>query len=588
MQERGVVRLPRPAPLTTPSSAQPRTARPVDLAALVLIALVLYLPLLGRVGFFSHEDATPYFRVLEYVGEIRDGHWLPQTFPRLFRGAGYAFPRFYPPLANAVAVAVTMATGDVVAGVHLSFLVSVIGSALAMYALLMAWTGSRGAALVGALAYIGVPYRFEDVFIRGALAESWAFVWYPLILLGLWRTGREGRVPAYLPFVGAALVLTHPPMALYFAGVVALLAPVWLPGLERRSGLALGAAGLAGIGLSAWFWLPQQYYLPTVWASMPSAVWSDISFAHANRVPLETALVGLPKRNGLNLSVGWLALVAHLLALRAWIRPSAEPARRALERLARVTLVPWWPLFLFLMRPGIFLSVLPAQFGYIQFPWRVLGLMGLLVAVSFACSFAAARERWVRVACTIAGVVVIVRAGVSPSVIPAWTAGYLEQQMAQGRKFGLTGRSEYLPRTVPGPGEDYAGALQALLNAVSAAPRASPGVRIESLERRGSATDVVVDAGAPGALVLPTVYYDFYSARLQGGTRLATRDSLGLLAVDVPAGRHAIAVRERLTPVVWIGLAISLATLLSVGGWTWWRRRGRTGADSSAGWAHSS
>jgi len=42
---------------------------------------------------------------------------------------------------------------------------------------------------------------------------------------------------------------------------------------------------------------------------------------------------------------------------------------------------------------------------------------------------------------------------------------------------------------------------------------------------------------------------------------------------------------ERLTPVVWIGLAISLATLLSVGGWTWWRRRGRTGADSSVGWA---
>jgi hypothetical protein len=296
----------------------------------------------------------------------------------------------------------------------------------------------------------------------------------------------------------------------------------------------------------------------------------------------------LPKRNGLNLSVGWLALVAHLLVLRAWVRPSAEPAGRALERLARLTLLPWWPLLLFLVRPGIFLSVLPAQFGYIQFPWRVLGLMGLLVAVSFACSFAAAGERWVRVGCAIAVVFVIVRAGVSPSVIPAWTAGYLEQQMEQGRKFGLTGRSEYLPRTVPGPGDDYAGALQALLNEVSAAPRASPGVRVESLERRGSATDVVVDAVASGALVLPTVYYDFYSARLQDGTRLATRDSLGLLAMDVPAGRHAIAVRERLTPVVWTGLALSLATLLSLGGWTWWRRHGRTGADSSAGWVSSS
>src|SRR6478736_2148432 len=129
--------------------------RPVYPAALVLIALVLYLPLLGRLGFFSHEDATPYFRVLEYVGEIRDGHWLPQTFPRLFRGAGYAFPRFYPPLANAVAVAVTMATGDVVVGVHLSFLLSVVCSALAMHALLRAWTRSQGAAFLGALAYIG-------------------------------------------------------------------------------------------------------------------------------------------------------------------------------------------------------------------------------------------------------------------------------------------------------------------------------------------------------------------------------------------------------------------------------------------------
>src|SRR5262245_10900653 len=100
--------------------ASPRRIPPLHLAALVLVVVVLYIPLLGRVGFFSHEDATPYYRVLEYVGEMRDGHWLPQIFPRVFQGAGHAFPRFYAPIGNAVAVALTFATGDVVVGVHLA------------------------------------------------------------------------------------------------------------------------------------------------------------------------------------------------------------------------------------------------------------------------------------------------------------------------------------------------------------------------------------------------------------------------------------------------------------------------------------
>jgi hypothetical protein len=561
----------------------------LPLAALFLLVVVLYLPLLGRTGFFSHEDATPYYRVLEYVGEIRDGHWLPQTFPRLFRGAGFAFPRFYPPLGNAIAVAMTFATGDVVAGVHLAFLLSALCSALAMYVLLKAWSADRTAAFLGAVAYVGVPYRFENVFIRGALAESWAFVWYPLILLGVWRAGREGRVPGYLPFVLAALVLTHPPMTLYFALVILVLLPLWAPGAgQPRRWLALGAAGLVALGLSAWYWLPQQYYLPTVWAAVPSAVWADPAYVQANRVSLETALTGAPRWNGLNLSVGWLALAAHLLVLHAWLRPSAAPQGRSVERAARWLLAPWWLLLLFLVEPHVLLAVLPAQFGYIQFPWRVVGLMSLLAVASFACSIAATRERWTRVAAFALVVFVIARAGVAPSVIPQWTSAYLEQQMGQGRKFGLTGRSEYLPRTVPGPGADYDGALQALLGRIAAAPRASAGVRVESLERRGSASDLVVTAESPGTVVLPTIYYDFYTARLAGGARLPTRDSAGLLAIEVPAGRQSIAVREGPTTVTWVGLGISLATLLILGGRTWLGNHGRDGGASSAGWASSS
>src|SRR5690349_19893312 len=108
------------SPVEEPELARPRRVRVMvsGLTALYAVALavgcmVLYLPLLSRVVFHSHETLTPYLRLLEYLGEMRAGHWLPQVFPHAFERAGYAFPRFYPPFGNAVAVVFTVVTGDV-------------------------------------------------------------------------------------------------------------------------------------------------------------------------------------------------------------------------------------------------------------------------------------------------------------------------------------------------------------------------------------------------------------------------------------------------------------------------------------------
>jgi hypothetical protein len=32
--------------------------------------------------------------------------------------------------------------------------------------------------------YVWAPYRALDVYVRGAMNESWAFVWFPLIFVG--------------------------------------------------------------------------------------------------------------------------------------------------------------------------------------------------------------------------------------------------------------------------------------------------------------------------------------------------------------------------------------------------------------------
>ena len=546
------------------SAREPWARRALYPVAVVILATLLYLPLLRREGFHSHEDVGLYLRVLEYLGEIRAGHWPPQSFPSLFSGAGYAFPRFYPPLGSSVAALLTAVSGDVVVGVHLAFLASLILSGLAMYVFIVSVTRNRAAALIGAIAYIGFPYRFQDVLVRGALAECWSFVWYPLILLAGWRLQEGRRLPWYLPIAVAGLLLSHPLMTLYFALVCAILVLCWRP-LPSRAGIvgACGALAVA-LGLTAWFWLPQKYYLPSVRASDPALVWADPSSVERERISPLTAVTGIPERNAMNLTVGGLAIGANLLVIGAWVsRKGAKKPNLPLLYRAGWLLLPWWALLAFMILPRPPLRVLPSAFAYIQFPWRLLGPMGLLAAASFALLIAA----WHSSRVTIGGLWIVlaslISAGVSPNVRPEWTAGRLAQRLAPpGPDSGLDGAAEFLPLTLPWIRRGYDEVVDSLNRSIRLGPRAAPGVSVDSYARSGSQTRVRVSAADSGAVVLPLIYYDFYSASRGEGPSVALRDSLGMVTFTAPPGRHIITINERLTWPYLVAISISVLTVL--------------------------
>src|SRR6185312_6679734 len=89
-----------------------------------------------------------------------------------------------------------------------------------------------------------------------------------------------------------------------------------------------------------------------------------------------------------------VGILANLLAAYLVGRRPSTAARQELARRGRWLLVPWWMLLVFLVEPGVFLTILPKAFGYIQFPWRVLGLMGFFSAASVATSLAATHRAW--------------------------------------------------------------------------------------------------------------------------------------------------------------------------------------------------
>lgn len=606
-------------------------SRLVPVLVIIGIGLWLYRALLTDVAFRNQEGLNAYVRTHEYLQEFSHGHWIPQVFPDAVRGAGAAFPRFYPPLSYLFSSALAWVTGDAMLGVNLSFLLATVLSALAMYYLVITLTADRLASLAAGLLYLALPYRFVDVFVRGALAESWAFVWYPLILAGTWKALNRRSIPWYLPVVWAALLLTHSVTALYFVvfyGVVVVVVVVrerhWKP-----PGALVGAAVLGG-GLALWFMLPQQLGLDTVRVSDAKLMGADIEAVAAHRVSWHelvgsyhdewrgySASTSVPARRfcrpflcGLNFALGTgqlltfgLVVVSLVVVWRSRARARApnsgphEPrGRRALDAtpwLLGVLLVGWLASVAFVVAPRPFLVILPGAFGYIQFPWRLLGLAAFFAAAMLGV-VAASRHlsRWIRYVVLLAVVVLVLAVPAiqrSPDILHDQTERAIGPALhGQESDHGFTVQSEYLPNAIDrGPGR-HNPLVSPILEAhvdrwLVDLPAIGGDGSVVSWHRRHGDLVANVRVRTRSVIVFPLVYYDFYRVTADGSRDLATFDSAGLLAGRLPAGTRTVRVSERLSAASLLGLAgtaVSALVLVAIVFVGRARRRGRHAEDS--------
>lgn len=520
-----------------------------------LIALGLVLAVVGvafgaltsRSGMPSRDHVDFYLRVDQYDAEILAGHW-PQLLPDVVRGGGHAFPRFYPPLAQVAAVAVYHAAPDVVLASHLSMLFGVLLSAATMYVLLRALTGQALPAVLGALVYCLSPYRATQLYVRGAFAEGWAMAWYPLIMLGLWRWGREGRLPAWWPLAVAAAILSHTAASLWalpLLGVVALLAAAARPSIAPWR--ALGTSAATSLGLAAFSLLPVAWYLsgvrarhPDWMAATPEAIGSAAAiWRHSEAMGVAEAII----------AAGAIVLIWSGRASRGG----------AIARLAGWSLLGQVALIAMSSAPGPVWALVPQPWRYVQFGWRLLGPATFLAALGLSLLATRFTTRIGRAAVIVAaglvalgGVVQLRRAEVHDaslvhsSIIPLIGQTYGD--------LGLTLIGDYLPvdadpRTL---GATIGHTRDSLL-----------GAGTLRLDESGRPVAVRVTAGT-SEVSLPLVAYDVFRVEDQDGEALPVRSERGQLVAAVTPAVTEIRVSRRLPPVVAAGLTISGMSLVMV------------------------
>lgn len=230
---------------------------------LILIIPSFYFLTQKNIYWNMHDDMQ-LIRQLEMEKCFLDGQLPCRWTPDLGFGYGYPLFNYYPPLPYFVGQIVRIFGISFINTIKIVFLLQIIFSAFAMYFLVKTIYG-KIPGLISALFYTYAPYHAVNIYVRGAMNESWATVFFPLIFLFFYKLvlspNTKNLILASLSLSG--LLLSHNPMALTF---LPFLGAWWLFWLISKHGLVFikikkvilfsFLAGIYSLCLSAFFTIP--------------------------------------------------------------------------------------------------------------------------------------------------------------------------------------------------------------------------------------------------------------------------------------------------------------------------------------------
>jgi len=350
---------------------------------IVCLLTILSIPAvkdLFKPGAYTSHDLTHHIvRTIHMDKVLSQGQFPPRWTDELNYGYGYPLFLFNYPLPSMIATGIHHLGADYIWSVKLTFVLSMMLSAIFAYILFAYLWRDRRAGWVSALFYLYAPIRFVNVYVSATFGNAVAFMFVPLIFYALIR-GWRGEATKVATLAGAVslagLMLSHNIMALMFLPIIGLF---WVVRPSRQGLVAMGL----GLGLAAWFWLPatlEKRYLrydttlvgfyQTHWPSLKQLVRSSwgYGFSHPGT-----------EADAMSFQIG----LAHLFIVG--ISLVLILARR---RLAKLKLAIFW-LFVFGISVLLMLEVsdpfwkIVPWLPYLQMPWRLLAV-SVFAAVALA------------------------------------------------------------------------------------------------------------------------------------------------------------------------------------------------------------
>jgi len=526
----------------------------INKSYLLLLIIISFIPLfdLFRPGLpLTHDGQDQVARTANFYQSLSEGNIIPRWAANLNWGYGHPVLMFLYPLPSNIASFFHFLNLSLVDSTKIVFGLGLVLSGIFMYL----WIGSlwgEEAGFISGLFYMFAPYRFVNLYVRGAIGENLAFVWLPLVCYFALKLSRKlnWRYVIGGSLSLAALILSHNALSFMFLpfilGYIAFL--IYLsPRAKRflfiiRNSLFI----ILGLMLSAFFWFPAffegKYTLRDIvtsedylsrFRSFKDFLYSPWSYGGSGQLSVQIGILH------------WLAFVLGFYTFFRFFKKKNK------DWILVGGLIIGFIITLFLLLEvslPIWQTVTILQ--KFQFPWRFLSIMVFIPAVlagSFVSLWPGKKKTW------LAAMVVILLLLINRNYWQAKGFSYKDESFYSGIYASTTDTGESSPRWSVRFMERYPEAPMEVIDGEA---------EIEVVSRSTTRHEFAVKAETPMRLVENTLYFPGWDILVDGqATEVEFQDSAyrGLMTFNLPAGEHQVVARFRETRLRLFADLISLA-----------------------------
>jgi uncharacterized membrane protein len=520
-------------------------------------------------GFFPIHDDTQVARVYEMKQSLGDGMFPVRWVSDLGYHYGYPIFNFYAPFAYYVGGIINLFGFDSLVATKIMMGLGIILAGVFMFLLAREFWGKNGG-LVSAALYLYAPYHALDIYVRGDIAEFWAYTFIPLIFYGIWKAyvTRKWRFVVVGSIGYACVILSHNLTAMMVTPFVVAFASMLYLWARQEKKIHKPYYPLVilflGILLASFYWLP--VFSEMKFTNVLSQIGGGADYKDHFVCPMQLwnspwGFGGSTPTcvDGLSYKIGKIHILIFLLSVFGlFFLRKKEKEKFWVGIFVSAALV--FSVFLMFSQSKFLWDSIP-QMAFFQYPWRFLLVIsffisfmgGLLVYVG--ARFIKSRILVLGFSAVVIIVIIITNLEIfAPQTITKKTAeDYISKQTLYWATSKIS--DEYMPPYFVKPLMQNAVPLEKIQN--------TKGVKIISMQEKTQEISAKIEAEKKIDILVHHAYFPTWHVFIDDKQIEFKHFGKGLI-VTIPQGTHLLAIRFAQTPIEMIANGLSITGVLLV------------------------
>ena len=482
-----------------------------------------------------------YVHILRIIGTskiLQDGVFPPLICSSFCRGFGYAINLFYPPLVTYGPLLFKLFCNHYYTCLKIYAFCTILISGYTMYSLINEITKNRQISIIVAIIYIFIPYRLETIYNRFAIGEFSAYMFLPLLFLGLYNLLQgDKNKHYYIAIAGIGLMLSHTISTEYaaiFAFIYLLLNIKKV--LKKENLIKIGINIIFIILISAFFLIPmiEHKFASDYTIFSPERMGSTPEQVQAGTIKFIQLFKDI-EENGVSFKLGIPLVVLTLLGIFTYKKMNKNYKGEYLSYLLIAIISLIMTTFIF---PW---EYMPSLLTTLQYPWRLLTFFEFALAIlaglnlyTFIEMITKNKENLINIACIISIILIIVSMAKIDYRYHYEDAKSLSDEeyesniLSQKTISHFSINRDYLPINASNVQSSYLNSREDRVYVLSGI------ANITNEEKNGLHLEFDLSASKDTVLELPFIYYLGYEVKINNNVISTSESKYGFIEIKIP------------------------------------------------------